>query len=71
MNENPLECYYAFNLLKKRKSILLTLFDTKNNEILNEGAQAPSPSKDYCQLILTNDRVINLIGEKLNIIKLF
>lgn len=58
MNENPLECYYAFNLLKKRKSILLTLFDTKNNEILNEGAQAPSPSKDYCQLILTNDRVI-------------
>ena len=57
MNRN--ECYYTFNDLKKRKSILLNLFDAKNNEILNEGAQAPSPSKDYCQLIVNNERVIN------------
>lgn len=59
MNRN--ECYYTFNDLKKRKSILLNLFDAKNNEILNEGAQAPSPSKDYCQLIVNNERVINRI----------
>lgn len=47
----------AFNDLKKKKSILLTLFDTSNCEIINLGAQAPAPSKDYCQLIVTNDLV--------------
>lgn len=49
-----------FDELKKRKSILLTLFDAKNenNELLNVATQAPAPSKDYCQLVLTYRQVI-------------
>lgn len=47
----------VFHDLKKRNSILLTLFNLKNPEILNLGAQAPPPSKDYCQLLLTFDKV--------------
>ena len=47
-----------FHELKKRDSILLTLFNMKNTEILNVGAQAPSPSKNYCQLIMTQEQII-------------
>lgn len=47
-----------FHDLLKRKSILLTLFDTKSKEVINHCAQAPSPSKDYCQLIVNFDKVI-------------
>jgi hypothetical protein len=46
-----------FHDLQKRKSILLTLFDTKSKEVINHCAQAPSPSKDYCQLIVNFDKV--------------
>jgi hypothetical protein len=41
--------------LQARHSNLLGLFE--NNEIINIGAQAPAPSKDYCQLIVTADHV--------------
>lgn len=47
-----------FEKLARRKSSLLTLFDDRNREVLNIGAQAPSPSKDYCQLIVKYDKVI-------------
>ena len=47
----------VFLYLKAKKSILMTLFG-KNQEILNLGAQAPSPSKNYCQLIMTTDNII-------------
>ncbi|CAF1071295.1 unnamed protein product [Brachionus calyciflorus] len=30
----------------------------KNKELINIGAQAPAPSKDYCQLILDHDYII-------------
>lgn len=46
-----------FHDLQNRKSILLTLFDTKTKEVINHCAQAPSPSKDYCQLIVNFDKV--------------
>lgn len=45
-----------FDDLKKRNSNLLSLFE--DTELLNIAAQAPAPSKDYCQLILTFHRVI-------------
>ena len=48
-----------FEELKKRNSNLLNLFNLKNNEFLNLGAQAPSPSKDYCQLLMTYDKVLH------------
>ena len=48
-----------FEELKKRNSNLLSLFNLKNNEFLNIGAQAPSPSKDYCQLLMTYDKVLH------------
>ena len=47
----------VFEVMKNRKSILLTIFTPKNAELLNIGAQAPSPSKDYCNLVLTYDKV--------------
>ena len=47
-----------FHHLKQRKSILLTLFNMKNKELFEIGAQAPSPSKDYCQLVMTHDMII-------------
>lgn len=47
-----------FDDLKRRQSILLTLFDLGSKEALNEARQAPAPSKDYCQLILTFHHVI-------------
>lgn len=47
-----------FDDLKHRKSILLTLFDLDTNEVLNVAKQAPAPSKDYCQLLLTFRHVI-------------
>ena len=46
-----------FHDLLNRKSILLMLFDTKTKEVINHCAQAPSPSKDYCQLIVNFDKV--------------
>ena len=46
-----------FHDLQKRGSILLKLFDTKTKEVINHCEQAPSPSKDYCQLVLNFDKV--------------
>jgi hypothetical protein len=46
-----------FEKLARQKSILLTLFDDRNHEVLNIAVQAPSPSKDYCQLIVKYDKV--------------
>lgn len=48
----------VFEELKKKRSGLLSLFNMNNTEILNVACQAPSPSKDYCQLVLTHDQVI-------------
>ncbi len=47
-----------FDEMKSRKSILLTLFDVENNEVVNVAKQAPAPSKDYCQLLLTFSHVV-------------
>lgn len=47
----------VFYLLKAQNSILLTLFGN-DHEIINKGAQAPSPSKNYCQLIMNTDNII-------------
>lgn len=47
-----------FDKLKTRGSILLTLFNLNNQEILNMGAQAPSPSKNYCQVVLNHTNVL-------------
>jgi hypothetical protein len=47
-----------FETLKKHHSPLLTLFNPNKTEILNVATQAPSPSKDYCQLVLTHDKCI-------------
>lgn len=59
-NQDDDEMVNIFDELKKRKSILLTLFDARNenNELLNVATQAPAPSKDYCQLVLTYRQVI-------------
>jgi len=46
-----------FTKLRAQGSILMNLY-AQNQEILNVGAQAPSPSKNYCQLIVTLDTVI-------------
>ena len=43
--------FNIFKHLKEKKSMLLNLFDMKTKEIFELGAQAPSPSKDYCQLV--------------------
>ena len=51
------EFFNVFNHLKESKSILLGLFDARTKEIFELGAQAPSPSKDYCQLVMTRDMV--------------
>lgn len=56
-SKEPKHYRNIFHDLKDRKSILMTLFNPRNTEILNIGAQAPSPSKDYCQLILTQEKV--------------
>ena len=48
----------VFDEMKRRQSILLTLFNLKNTEIINVATQAPSPSKDYCQLVVTHKTVI-------------
>jgi hypothetical protein len=61
MNKAKEECVSVFSELKRQKSILLTLFDSKSNEIINIGTQAAAPSKDYCQLILTDGLVTSLI----------
>lgn len=45
-----------FNELKAKDSNLLTLFN--RNEILNIACQAPSPSKNYCQLLMTHTHII-------------
>lgn len=50
--------FNVFNHLKERKSMLLNLFDMKSKEIFELGCQAPSPSKDYCQLVMTREMVI-------------
>lgn len=47
-----------FLKLKAQGSILLSLFNQNNQEILNIGAQAPSPSKNYCQLMVTQENII-------------
>lgn len=47
-----------FNELKAKDSNLLGLFNNTSNEILNVACQAPSPSKNYCQLLLTHTRII-------------
>ena len=65
MNESASECVSIFSELKKRKSILLTLFDSKSCEIINIGTQAAAPSKDYCQLILTDEMVASLFSLQL------
>ena len=46
-----------FTKLKAQGSILMNLY-AQNAEILNMGAQAPSPSKNYCQLIVTHGEII-------------
>ncbi len=45
-----------FNDLRSNSSSLLTLFENQN-EILNIAAQAPSPSKNYYQLLMTNKHI--------------
>ncbi|RNA27198.1 F-box only 36 [Brachionus plicatilis] len=52
------EFFNVFNELKAKKSNLLSLFDFQNTELINVGAQAPAPSKDYCQLIVNHHYVI-------------
>ena len=47
-----------FGDLKKRNSALMSLFNMKNTEILNVAFQAPSPSKNYYQLIMTHSTII-------------
>ncbi len=47
----------VYQELRKQKSILMTLFDEKNHEIVNASGTAPSPSKDFCQIIVTFDHV--------------
>jgi hypothetical protein len=49
-----------FHKLRQNKSNLLSLFE-ENNELINACGQAPSPSKDYCQLIMTTDHVISFL----------
>ncbi len=46
-----------FTKLRAKGSILMNLY-AHNQEILNVGAQAPSPSKNYCQLIVTLDTIV-------------
>ncbi len=46
-----------FSDLRSASSSLLTLFDNQN-EILNISAQAPSPSKNFYQLLMTNRLII-------------
>lgn len=48
----------VFNELKAKRSNLLSLFDLQNTELINVGAQAKAPSKDYCQLILNHHFII-------------
>jgi hypothetical protein len=48
--------------LEKRHSILLTLFNTENKEVINICTRAPAPSKDYCQIILNFDKVHDFIN---------
>ena len=57
-SQNHAKFVNIFQHLKQRKSILLTLFNMKNKELFELGAQAPSPSKDYCQLVMTHDTVV-------------
>lgn len=59
-HHNQYEPINIFDELKRNKSILLTLFDMKNpnNELLNIATQAPAPSKDYCQLVLTYHQIV-------------
>ncbi len=47
----------VFNDLRLNSSSLLTLFNDQN-EILNIAAQAPSPSKNFYQLLMTNKLII-------------
>jgi hypothetical protein len=55
----PQHFVHVFRELRKRNSILLNLFENKKViEVLNIGTQAPAPSKDYCQLIMTSEKVI-------------
>ncbi len=46
-----------FTKLRAKGSILMNLY-AHNQELLNVGAQAPSPSKNYCQLIVTLDTIV-------------
>lgn len=48
----------VFGDLKKRNSGLMSLFNMKNTELLNIAAQAPSPSKNYYQLVMTHGMII-------------
>ena len=57
-HEEPVKFASVFDELKYKKSNLLSLFDTRTDELINIGAQAPAPSKDYCQLILNHHYVI-------------
>ena len=55
----PHHFVHVFRELRKKNSILLNLFENKKViELLNIGTQAPAPSKDYCQLIMTSEKVI-------------
>jgi hypothetical protein len=65
LNESPKSHFHLdrhskniFDKLKTDGSILLTLFNLNNQELLNMGAQAPSPSKNYCQVVLNHNNVI-------------
>ena len=54
------DSFNIFHELRKRQSILYSELYGKNEnfELLNIGAQAPSPSKDYCQLIVTQEQIV-------------
>lgn len=52
------EFFNVFNELRAKKSNLLSLFDLRDNELINVGVQAKAPSKDYCQLILNYHYII-------------
>lgn len=48
-----------FSQLERQSSSLLSLFKNKKNpEILNISGQAPSPSKNFYQLIMNNKLII-------------
>ena len=50
--------FNVFHELEKSGSLINSLFKTKNSkELLNIGRQAPSPSKDYYQLLMTCEQV--------------